>query len=85
MKIQINHEVAVHDIQGLNQTGTITVTRDDGKVIHGMYEVRGGKGKGYELVENTTELGIRKAKAALKKIGSTGVGEWEMDWAEVTE
>lgn len=85
MKVQVNHEVAIHDIQGLHKTGTVTVTRDDGKVIEGMYEVRGGKAKGYVLIGNTTDLGIRKAKAVLSKVGSTGVGEWETSWAELTE
>ena len=75
MKIFVSHVVTRFSF--MDQDGKVTVRTTDGKCLVGTYRVRGGKGKGCEIIQNELEISEDKAMELLDIISTNGTGKWK--------
>jgi hypothetical protein len=66
MLAKVKHDIAVHNDN--YQCGVLTIDLPDGTKIHGIWEAKGGVGRGCTVHVNTTDVEDTEAHALLEAV-----------------
>jgi len=80
MKARVENVITAHDTNHDNQDGRYTIRPESGGVIVAVWRSRGGKGRGCELLENTTSWSDEFVDRLLDNSDlCQGIGEYVVD------